>query len=148
MGGNMSDMMPGAHSIRAPVEPFSPADEVFRFAQLTRVYDGAGELGHVLEGQQYGLEALSFMIIEARPGDGPPLHSHPCEVAHIVLAGTATYVLDDQRFTVAGPYVVKIPASVPHTFINIGDQPLCLIAAFANKQLGRDTLGSNPLMER
>lgn len=147
MGSTMFQTMPSAYSIRDPVEPFSPADEVFRFAQLTRCYDGMDELGHVLEGQQYGFEALSFMIIEARPGDGPPLHSHPSEAAHIVLAGTATYVLDDQRFTVAGPYVVKIPASIPHTFLNIGDEPIRLIVVFADKCLRWYALGPNPLIE-
>lgn len=87
------------------------------------------------------------MIIEAQPGDGPQLHNHPSEVAHIVLAGTATYVLDDQRFTVAGPYVVKIPASVPHTFLNIGDEPIRLIGIFADSRLRWYALGLNPLIQ-
>jgi quercetin dioxygenase-like cupin family protein len=147
MGSNTSHVMSSASSIRDSVEPFSPADEVYRFAQLTRFYDGADELGHVLEGQQYGFEALSFMMIEVRPGDGPPLHSHPSEAAHIALAGTATYVLDDQRFTVAGPYVVKIPAGVPHTFLNIGGEPMRLIIVFADSRLSWDALGPNPLPE-
>ena len=138
---------PAASYVRDPAEPFSPADEVFGFAQLNSFYDAPGEFGHLLEGQQYGFEALSFIITETHPGGGPPLHTHTCEEAHIVLEGTATYVLGDQRFTVAGPYVVKIPAGVPHTFLNIGNQALRVVAAFPDKQLRWKECGSNPLVE-
>lgn len=133
--------------IHDPQEAFSSTDEVFRFSQLTSFYDMSGEFGHILEGQQYGFEALSFIVTEAQPGGGPPLHTHTCEEAHIVLDGILTYVLDDQRFTVAGPYIVKILAGVPHTFLNIGVQPLHLIAAFADKHLDWEELGPNPLLE-
>jgi mannose-6-phosphate isomerase-like protein (cupin superfamily) len=136
-----------ARFLCAPAEPFSPVDEVFRFAQLSSFDDGAGQSGYVLEGQQYNFEALSVIVSEIRPGSGPPLHTHACEQVHIVLDGTATYVLGDQRVTVAGPYVVKIPAGVLHTFVNIGDQPLRLVAAFPAKQLSWEECGPNPLRE-
>ncbi len=139
--------LPDASYIRDPAEPFSPADEVFGFAQLSSFYDVPGEFGHLLEGQRYGFQSLSFIITETHPGGGPPLHTHTCEEAHIVLAGTAAYVLGDQRFTVAGPYVVKIPPGVAHTFLNIGDQPFRLIAAFPDKRLSWDEHGPNPLIE-
>lgn len=145
IGETCSNML-ATHSMRYPAEPFSPADEVFRFAQLMRFSNRTGERGYVLDGWQYGFETLSFVIIEARADDGPPLHTHPYEAAHIVLSGTMAYVLGDQRFTVAGPYVVRIPASVPHTFLNLGDQPICLVAAFATKRLSWNVLGSNPLI--
>jgi hypothetical protein len=64
----------------------------------------------------------------------------------IVLAGSAAYVLGDQRFIVAGPYVVKIPAGVPHTFLNLGDQPFQLIAVFPDAQFSYEELGPNPLV--
>jgi quercetin dioxygenase-like cupin family protein len=148
MTDQMRRELPVAWSIHEPEERFSPVDEVFRFTQLTRFSDVPGEAGHLLEGQRYGFESLSFIVAETRPGAGPPLHTHPCEEANIVLEGIATYVLGDQRFTVAGPYVVKIPAGVPHTFLNIGDRSFHLIAVFPDKQLRWDERGPNPLLER
>jgi mannose-6-phosphate isomerase-like protein (cupin superfamily) len=134
-------------SIYDSEEPFSSVDEVFRFTQLTRFSAVPGDSGHLLEGRQYGFDSLSFIVAEMHPGGGPPLHTHPCEEAHIVLEGIATYVLDDQRVTVAGPCVVKIPAGVPHTFLNIGDRSYQLIAAFPDKLLRWDVRGPNPLLE-
>jgi mannose-6-phosphate isomerase-like protein (cupin superfamily) len=146
MTSHATAALPTESYIREPEEQFSPTDEVFRFSQLTSFYDVPGEFGHILEGRQYGFESLSFIVTEAHPGGGPPLHTHTCEEAHIVLAGTMAYVLGDQRFTVAGPYVVKIPAGVPHTFLNLGDQPVRLIAVFPEKVLGWEELGPNPLL--
>jgi mannose-6-phosphate isomerase-like protein (cupin superfamily) len=140
-------VLPNESYIHDPVEPFSPDDEVFRFSQLTSFYDVPGEFGHMLEGRQYGFEALSFIITETHPGAGPPLHTHSCEEAHIVLTGTMAYVLGDQRFTVAGPYVVKIPAGVPHTLVNLTKQPIRLIAVFPDARLTWEELGPNPLVE-
>lgn len=139
--------LPTESYIHEPAEPFSPADEVFRFAQLTSFYDVPGEFGHMLEGGLYGFGSLSFIITETQPGGGPPLHTHTCEEAHILLDGTAAYVLGDQRFTVAGPYVVRIPAGVPHTFLNLGERPFHLIAAFPEPTIPYTELGPNPLVE-
>ena len=50
MSSNLSHMMLSAYLIRDPVEPFGPADEMFHFTQLTRVYDEAGKIGHILSG--------------------------------------------------------------------------------------------------
>jgi mannose-6-phosphate isomerase-like protein (cupin superfamily) len=147
MAQRVTTVLPTESYIHDAVEPFSPNDEVFRFSQLASFSDVPGEFGHLLEGRQYGFEALSFIITETHPGGGPPLHTHTCEEAHIVLAGTMVYLLGDQRFTVAGPYVVKIPAGVPHTFINLTEQPIRLIAVFPDARLMWEELGPNPLVE-
>jgi mannose-6-phosphate isomerase-like protein (cupin superfamily) len=98
---------------RQPEQPFSSLDYVFKPNQLTSFYDVPGEFGHAMEGATYGFKSLSFIITETQPGGGPPLHVHDCEEAHVLLEGTATYVLGDRKFTVEGPYVVKIPTGVP-----------------------------------
>src|SRR5207247_5116621 len=115
---------------RQPEQPFSSSDYVFKLNQMISFYDVPGEFGHAMEGAQYGFESLSFIITETQPGGGPPLHVHDCEEAHVLLEGRATYVLGDQTFTVEGPYIVKVPAGVPHTFVNAGTKPLRLIGAF------------------
>ncbi len=99
------------------------------------------------EGAPYGFESLSFIITETQPGGGPPLHVHECEEAHVVLEGKATYLLGDQKFTIEGPYILKIPAGVPHTFVNAGTKPLRLIAAFPTNHIEFRELGPNLLVK-
>lgn len=101
-----------------------------------------------MEGAQYGFQSLSFIITETQPGGGPPLHVHECEEAHVLLEGKASYMIGDQRFTVKGPYVVKIPAGVPHTFVNAGAQPLRLIGVLPAGHIVWKALGPNPLVNK
>jgi len=48
---------------------------------------------------------------------------------------------------VEGPYVARVPAGVPHTFLNVGTEPFNLIAVFPNKHLSYNELGKNPLVK-
>ena len=133
---------------RQPEQPHSPSDHVFKPDQMTSFYDVPGEFGHAMEGANYGFKSLSFIITDTQPGGGPPLHVHECEEAHVLLEGTASYVLGDQRFTVKGPYVVKIPAGVPHTFINAGTGTLRLIGVLPEGRIVWKELGPNPLVKK
>ena len=54
--------------------------------------------------------------------------------------------MGEKTFTADAPYVVKVPAGVPHTFINAGTKPFNLVAVFASKKLGSKRLGPNPLI--
>jgi mannose-6-phosphate isomerase-like protein (cupin superfamily) len=74
-------------------------------------------IGWEFQGRQYG-SAVSFIIIEAQPGDGPRLHSHPYEEMFIVEEGEATFTIGDEMIVVTGGQVVVAPADVPHKFIN------------------------------
>lgn len=105
-----------------------------------------GEFTHRLTGDQYGFEALSFIITETHPGGGPGVHVHDTEEAHVLLEGSAQYRMGDQTFTVQGPYVAKVPAGVPHTFINVGKAPFHLIAVFGSKHPNTKRIGPNPLI--
>jgi mannose-6-phosphate isomerase-like protein (cupin superfamily) len=105
-----------------------------------------GEFTHRLTGDEYGFESLSFIISETHPGGGPGLHVHDTEEAHVLLKGTAQYRIGDKTFTVQGPYVAKVPAGVPHTFINAGSEPFNLIAVFASKHPNTKRIGQNPLI--
>jgi oxalate decarboxylase/phosphoglucose isomerase-like protein (cupin superfamily) len=58
------------------------------------------------------------------------------------------YVVGDRRFEAVGPYVVRIPAGVAHTFVNLGDQPLNLTAVFPSSHLSYTEIGPNPLIEK
>jgi mannose-6-phosphate isomerase-like protein (cupin superfamily) len=63
---------------------------------------------------------FSAYIVNAKPGQGPPLHTHPyVEVAFTIEGTTAIRVGDDTREVNAGSIVV-IPANTPHRFVNTG----------------------------
>jgi mannose-6-phosphate isomerase-like protein (cupin superfamily) len=131
---------------RAPKMTFNPSDNYFRFDQLTEAYRAPGEYTHRLDGEKYGFDSLSFIITQTQPNGGPNLHVHDFEEAHVLLEGTAKYQMGDKTFTADAPYVVKVPAGVPHTFINAGTKPFQLVAVFASKRLGSKRLGPNPLI--
>lgn len=133
---------------RQPEQPFSSSDYVFKPTQMISFYDVPGEFGYAMEGGQYGFSSLSLIITETQPGGGPPLHVHEHEEAHVVLEGKVSYVIGDQRFTVEGPYVVRIPAGVPHTFVNAGTQPLRLIGVLPADHIVWKPLGPNPLVKK
>jgi mannose-6-phosphate isomerase-like protein (cupin superfamily) len=72
------------------------------------------------EGHGYGGTSVSFIIVEARPGAGPKLHSHPYEEIFIVQEGTATFTVGDATIEAAAGQIVIAPADVPHKFVNSG----------------------------
>jgi mannose-6-phosphate isomerase-like protein (cupin superfamily) len=120
---------------------FDPGDNYFRFDQIPEAYRAPGEYTHRLEGEKYGFDSLSFIVTETQPNGGPNLHIHDFEEAHVLLEGTATYRIGDKTFTAEAPYVVKVPAGVPHTFVNAGTKPFKLVAVFASKRLLSKGLG-------
>jgi mannose-6-phosphate isomerase-like protein (cupin superfamily) len=132
---------------RPPEQPFSSSDYVIKPNQMISFYDVPGEFGHAMHGADYGFKSLSLIIAETQPGGGPPLHVHDCEEAHVLLEGKVTYVIGDKRFTVEAPYIVKIPAGVPHTFVNAGQQPLRLIGVLPMSRIQYKELGPNPLVK-
>jgi mannose-6-phosphate isomerase-like protein (cupin superfamily) len=93
-------------------------------------------------------QSLSFILTETHPGGGPPLHRHGCEEAHVLLEGSARYLIGERTFTAQAPYVVRIPANVPHTFMNTGDRVFRLIAVLPGQKISYTELGPNPLVKK
>lgn len=140
------EKLPDKDFTHPPEKPHDPTAFVFNFDQLDYYYRVPGEFTHRLTGDQYGFESLSFIISETHPGGGPGLHMHDTEEAHVLLEGTAQYRIGDKTFTVQAPYVARVPAGVPHTFINAGSKPFNLIAVFASKHPNTKRIGPNPLI--
>jgi len=130
----------------SPERPHDPTSFLFTFDQLDHWYRMPGEFTHRLDGDQYGFETLSFIVSETHPGGGPGLHVHDTEEAHVLLQGSAQYQIGDKTLTVQAPYIAKVPAGVPHTFINVGTEPFNLIAVFATKHPNTTRVGPNPLV--
>ena len=130
-----------------PIESFDSSDYVIQLKHMQEFYDQPGEFGHIAEGKDYGFESLSFILTNTKPNGGPPLHVHETEEAHVLHDGNILYTMNGKTFTAKGPYVLRIPAGVPHTFINTGDKALQLTAVFPDKTLTYKELGRNPLVK-
>ena len=83
-----------------------------------------GGTGLVFEGYRFGDVAVSFLLIEAPPGGGPALHSHPYEEVFIVQEGQATFTVGDATIEATAGQIVIAPPGVPHKFVNSGTGPL------------------------
>jgi mannose-6-phosphate isomerase-like protein (cupin superfamily) len=81
------------------------------------VIDGFGQ---EFEGYRYDNTNVSFIIVEAKPGEGPKLHSHPYEEVFIIQEGQATYTVGSDTIEATAGQIVIGPADVPHKFINSG----------------------------
>ena len=63
---------------------------------------------------------FSAYIVNAKPGQGPPLHTHPYVEVAFTLEGCATITVGDKRHDVKSGDIVVIPANTPHRFVNSG----------------------------
>ena len=130
----------------AAAEPNAGSDYVLKFSELGPHEAGPGERIYLMRGEQHRFDALSLIMTETEPQGGPPLHTHDSEEAHVLYEGTVTYQIGDDRFTVSGPYVARVPAGVPHTFINSGNQNFNLTCAFPTKHYTFQFVAPNPLL--
>ena len=130
--------------------PFTPpkmkyySEYAVTLDQLPTINPGPGEYVHVMEGQRNGYNNLTIGITETFPGGAPPMHSHEGEESHVLLEGDIVYALGDTLFTITGPYVVNIPAGVPHAFKNIGDKTANLVVIFPTNIWKYDVLDFFP----
>ncbi len=112
--------------------------------KLPVINPGPGEYVHVMEGQGFGYNNLTIGITETFPGGAPPMHSHEGEESHVLLDGEILYALGDTMFTIKGPYIVNIPAGVPHAFKNVGKKTANLIVIFPTNVWKYDVLDYFP----
>src|SRR5262249_38115318 len=63
------------------------------------------------QGYHYGNTNISFILVEAQPGEGPKLHSHPYEEVFIVQEGQATFTVGNETIEAAAGQIVIAPAS-------------------------------------
>jgi mannose-6-phosphate isomerase-like protein (cupin superfamily) len=75
---------------------------------------------------------FSAYIVNAKPGQGPPLHTHPYVEVAFTIEGSATITVGDETREVKAGGVVVIPAGTPHRFINSGDTILRQIDVHAS----------------
>jgi quercetin dioxygenase-like cupin family protein len=67
---------------------------------------------------------ISAYIVNAKPGQGPPLHTHPYVEVAFTLEGRATITVGNETREVQAGGIVVIPANTSHRFVNAGDTVL------------------------
>jgi quercetin dioxygenase-like cupin family protein len=120
------------------------ADHAVTLDKLPVINPGPGEYVHVMEGQRNGYKNLTIGITETFPGGAPPMHSHEGEESHVLLEGDILYALGDTMFTIKAPYMVNIPAGVPHAFKNIGKKTINMVVIFPTNIWKYDVLDYFP----
>lgn len=71
-------------------------------------------------GLHHGAGDVSFIWVEAQPGEGPRLHRHPYAETFIVLEGEVTFTVGGEQVVARTGDIVVGPANVPHRFVNSG----------------------------
>jgi len=77
---------------------------------------------------------FSAYIVNAKAGQGPPLHTHPYVEVAFTLEGVATITVGDDTRVVKSGGIVVIPANTPHRFVNSGDTVLRQVDIHASPQ--------------
>src|SRR6266404_7365759 len=77
-------------------------------------------MSYEFHGEQHGAPICAY-IVNAKPGQGPPLHTHPYVEIAFTLEGAAKITVGDETREVKAGGVVVIPANTPHRFVNSGD---------------------------
>jgi mannose-6-phosphate isomerase-like protein (cupin superfamily) len=88
-------------------------------------------MSHQFLGEKMGAP-ISAYIVNAKPGQGPPLHTHPYVEVAFTIEGIATITVGDETRDVKAGGVVVIPAGTPHRFINSGETTLRQIDVHAS----------------
>ena len=120
-------------------------DYIAKLESLPVINPGPGEYVHVMEGQRNGYNNLTIGVTETFPGGAPPMHSHEGEESHVLLDGDEVlYALGDTMFTIKPPYIINIPAGMPHAFKNVGKKTVNLVVIFPTNVWKYDVLDFFP----
>ena len=100
---------------------------------------GFGEDKNEVQGHNHKA-AVSVIVVDAPPGSGPKLHSHPYEEIFVIQDGTVTFTAGDETIEANGGQVVIVPGGVPHRFVNTGEGRLRQVDIHASDRFITDWL--------
>jgi mannose-6-phosphate isomerase-like protein (cupin superfamily) len=91
-------------------------------------------IGWEFEGYKFDDTGITFIIVNAAPGEGVKLHSHPYTEIFIVQQGTGVFTIGDKTVEATGNQIFIVPANVPHKFINTGSRQLMQVDIHLNSK--------------
>ena len=80
-------------------------------------------MSHEFVGDHHGAP-ISIYFVDAPPGRGPVLHTHPYVETIIIREGCGRLIVGDQEREVIAGDIVVVPRGTPHRFVNSGTTPL------------------------
>ena len=80
-------------------------------------------MSHEFVGEKQGAPFSAYVVM-AKPGEGPPLHTHPYVEVAFTIEGRATITIGDEQREVDSGGIAVIPAGTPHRFVNSGNTTL------------------------
>ncbi len=90
-------------------------------------------MSHEFIGHDHGAPVSAY-IVSAKPGQGPPLHTHPYVEVAFILDGSATITVGNESRELKAGGIVVVPAGTPHRFVNSGTTILRQIDVHASPQ--------------
>lgn len=93
------------------------------------------QIGRTFEGERYGSTAISCLLIDAPPGAGPGLHTHPYEEILVVQEGRTTVTVFETEIEAVAGQIVVVPAGTPHKFVNSGQGRLRQVDIHASARI-------------
>jgi mannose-6-phosphate isomerase-like protein (cupin superfamily) len=99
-----------------------------------------GRIAHKFEGYRFGGTNVSFFLVDAPPGSGSGLHTHPYEEVFVVQEGQSSFTVGDTIIEAIGGQIVVVPAGMPHKFVNSGTGPLRQIDIHLSGQMIQEWL--------
>lgn len=71
-----------------------------------------------LVSQEHGATSLTVREVVMRPGGAGRLHTHPTDIAIMVLEGSIQMIVGEEIRTVRSGYTLLAPPGVPHKLVN------------------------------
>ena len=96
-------------------------------------------MSYEFHGEKQGAPCSAY-IVSAKPGQGPPLHTHPYVEVVFTLEGTVTITVGDDTRKVNPSSIVVIPANTPHRFVHSGGDVLRQISIHASPKFVQTNL--------
>jgi mannose-6-phosphate isomerase-like protein (cupin superfamily) len=81
-------------------------------------------IAHELIGEDHDGLGLSIIFVDAEPGRGPSMHTHPYDEVLIVQEGHARATVGGEEVELQAGDIVVVNANEPHAFTNTGQAPL------------------------
>jgi quercetin dioxygenase-like cupin family protein len=88
-------------------------------------------MSYEFHGEKHGAP-ISAYIVNAKPGEGPPLHTHPYVEVIFMIQGRGTLTIGDETREANAGNIAVIPANTPHRFVNSGARVLRQIDVHAS----------------
>lgn len=93
-----------------------------------------------LVSRKEGATSLTIKEVELHPGWEGRLHTHPTDIAIMVMAGAVQIVLYDELRTIRAGCTVLAPPGVPHKLINQLWVPVRVLVTYPSADLETDFL--------